>query len=469
MVILFQRYLLLPAFLLVFSLNACSQSAKPGGDYPPSRVPDRIILSWNGDPSRNMSVTWRTSVEVKEGVAEFKVADASPYFTDASVIKARTERLDSDQNAAHYHSATFTGLKPNTLYAYRVGNNASWSEWSHFRTAKAEAAPFSFIYFGDAQNDLKSRWSRTIRQAYSNLPKADFLLHAGDLINVPNADNEWGEWFYAAGWIYRTIPGLATPGNHEYMRDAEGGRTLTTHWKPTFTLPENGPDGFEESAYYLDYQDARIISFNSPEFLYNKESRDAQVQWMEEVLQENKKKWTIVTMHHPVYSPAAERDNPELRAALKPLFDKYGVDIVLQGHDHTYARGGNNLPQGATVIDSTGPVYVVSVSGPKMYPSSLGDWIDRAAMETQLYQLIHIDGNFLTFEAYTTIGELYDKFQIIKGPSGKNLFIDMAPEDVPERLGNPPNSPVFNRLDAKEMDAWNERFERYKARKRNRK
>ena len=85
--------------------------------------------------------------------------------------------------------------------------------------SKGAKAPFSFIYFGDAQNDLKSRWSRTIRGAYSKMPKADFLLHAGDLVNRANNDHEWGEWFYAGGWIYGMMPSFATPGNHEYARD----------------------------------------------------------------------------------------------------------------------------------------------------------------------------------------------------------------------------------------------------------
>jgi hypothetical protein len=460
-----RKPLLFLSFLLSLIVVACAQEQEPGGAYPPYRVPDRIVLSWSEDPAHSMSVSWRTSINVKEAVAEFKIADASPYFNDASVVKARTAFFKSDKNAAHYHSVTFRDLEPNTLYAYRVGDNRVWSEWSHFRTAAEGEKPFSFIYFGDAQNDLKSRWSRTIRQAYSHMPQADFLLHAGDLINIPNADDEWGEWFYSGGWIYRTMPSISTPGNHEYLRNGEQGRQLTPHWAPTFTLPENGPEGLEESAYYIDYQGARIISFNSPDFLYYKERRSAQVEWIEKVLRENPQKWTIVTMHHPVYSPATERDNPDLREALKPLFDKYGVDIVLQGHDHTYARGGNNLPQGTTVLDSTGPVYVVSVSGPKMYPSSLGGWIDRAAMETQLYQLIHVEGNFLTFEAYTTIGELYDKFQLVKGPGGKNLFIDMTPENVPERLGNPPDSPSFRRMSPEELDAWKKRFKEYKARK----
>jgi len=168
-------------------------------------------------------------------------------------------------------------------------------------------------------------------------------------------------------------------------------------------------------------------------------------------------------MHHPVFSPAGDRDSPALRSGLKTLFDKYNVDVVLQGHDHTYARGGNNLPSGATVIDSTGPVYAVSVSGPKMYLSNLLSWIDRAAVETQLYQLVHVNKDTMTYEAYTTVGELYDKFQLIKTGNGRKKFIDMTPPGMKERIEL--TTARLEKLNAAERAKWTERFNAYKARK----
>ncbi len=448
-------------FLFAYFVSYSQTSAPTVDYYPPSQVPDRIILTYKSDPATSIAITWRTSVSVPYGYAQIKVADATPDFDKAGTMAAKTELLVSDLNAAHYHSVHFTGLKPNTLYAYRVGDKNLWSEWSHFRTAAAEDEPFSFIYFGDAQNDLKSKWSRTIRQAYSHMPQADFMMHAGDLINIPHKDHEWGEWFYAGGWIYQTMPSIMTPGNHEYHAASPTERVLSRHWKPTFTLPENGPEGLEETTYYFDYQGTRFISINTPAFLYNKQDSAKQVVWLEKILAENDQKWTIVTMHFPIYSPAFERDNPGLRSALKPLFDKYNVDLVLQGHDHTYARGGNNLPIGARVLDSTGPVYVVSVSGPKMYISGLTDWIDRAAMETQLYQLVHVSPDSITYEAFTTIGELYDKFQIVKKPEGGKRFMDLTPEDVPELISD---------IQARQMSdeawkKWEAQFKAYKERK----
>ena len=79
-------------------------------------------------------------------------------------------------------------------------------------------------------------------------------------------------------------------------------RVLSDHWRPTFRFPTNGPEGMEETVFYMDYQGARIISLNSTAFGFGKEIEEAQVQWLESILQDNPNQWTILTMHYPVYS-----------------------------------------------------------------------------------------------------------------------------------------------------------------------
>ena len=71
----------------------------------------------------------------------------------------------------------------------------------------------------------------------------------------------------------------------------------------------------------------------------------------------------------------------------KTLIDKYGVDLVLQGHDHTYARGYASNKAEETVVEDSGAVYAVSVSGPKMYESQDQDWMVRRAEYTSYFKL----------------------------------------------------------------------------------
>ena len=389
-----------------------------------------------------------------------EIAPANPgydFIGDVTRALASTSVLESDRNTAHYHSATFTGLTPGTQYAYRVGDGNTFSEWFHFETAGDKKAPISFVYFGDAQNAIKSMWSRCVRQGYTTLPDADFFLHAGDLINIGDRDEEWGEWFYAGGWINGMRSQVPVTGNHEYY-NSDKSRTLSAHWRPTFTLPENGPEELLETVYYFDYQDLRVIVLNSMVALRDEQLLAAQTTWLEGVLKDNPRKWTVVTQHHPIYSTAIERDNPELRQVFQPLYEQYGVDLVLQGHDHAYGRG-HNMAYGEAHKDK-GPVYVVSVSGPKMYTLNFEPWLDRAASNTQLYQAIRIDGKMLDYDAYTTTGERYDAFTLKKRRNGKNKWIDRTSECVDQRLDIPPGREKS--FTSEEMEEYQTRFQAYK-------
>lgn len=376
-----------------------------------SPYPDRVVLTWAGNPSNSQAVTWRTGRSVQRALAQIAVAEENGQDIRPTEIEATTTPFSSELGGeVCYHSVNFTGLVPGTTYAYRVGDGDVWTEWFHFRTASSNPEPFSFIYFGDAQADIKTYWSRVFHQAFRHAPYAAFTLHAGDLINRAENDEQWGEWFNAPGWVNASVPIIATPGNHEYSRDHHAESVsprLSSFWQPQFTFPQNGPEGVKESCYYIDYQGVRIIS------LISNEKQEEQEQWLRDLLSHNPQKWTIVTFHHPIFSPKAGRDNPELRSLWKPLFDEFKVDLVLTGHDHTYAR-----------THSEGTAYIVSVSGPKLYHLDKQEWMHRSAEKIQLYQIIRINSGELTYEAYTATGRLYDKFMLKKQEGATNLLTE---------------------------------------------
>lgn len=491
--------------------------------HAPRPLPDRIVLTWSGNPATSQAVTWRTDVSIVRAVAELALATDLGRDLASRPFPAHTEPLVTDLGEAHYHSVNFTGLTPDTLYAYRVGDGANFSEWFHFRTAAEGVRPFKFIYFGDAQNDIRTHWSRVFRESFRDAPRAAFTLHAGDLINRATRDAEWGEWFGAPAWVNATIPVIATPGNHEFfnagagpesarlwnrkdgttipvtvtietLRDAHGmetgekwlvadasgrigtlrldpadlvlaaddgitaisgfaakellgaqpdkrplsdrpaqpgTRTLSRHWRPQFAFPEQGaPAGLEETCYFIDYQGTRIISLDS-----NRRQRE-QAAWLRGVLENNPARWTVVTFHHPVFSPARNRDNPELRGLWKPLFDQFKVDLVLTGHDHTYARTGDVAGQGGSINlplgyqqaydPAIGTVYVVSVSGPKMYDITT-EFARRTAEDTQLYQIVDVGLDELRYEARTATGRLYDAFVLRKRVGQPNQLVETLP------------------------------------------
>jgi 3',5'-cyclic AMP phosphodiesterase CpdA len=411
--------------------------------HAPRPLPDRIVLTWRGDPATSQAVTWRTAPAPARAFAEIALANESGRALKPARIAATTTPFTSSLGEAHYHAAEFTDLAPATLYAYRVGDGVNWSEWFHFQTAAREAREFTFIYFGDAQNDIRTHWSRVFREAFRQSPRAAFTLHAGDLVNNAHVDAQWGEWFGAPAWVNAIIPVVPTPGNHEYAKldekDEKAARTLSINWRPQFTLPENGPAGIAELAetsYFFDYQGARIISLDS------NAKQEEQIPWLRETLRSNPHRWSILTFHHPIFSPARNRDNAKLRELWKPVFDEFKVDLVLTGHDHTYARSGDvsgrvavgdtNQPKGYNQAydPAIGTVYVVSVSGPKMYDLTPGDrWAVRFAEDTQLFQIITVASDELRFEARTATNRLYDAFTLKKRAGRPNELIEALPPE----------------------------------------
>jgi hypothetical protein len=397
--------------------------------YGPGRVPERVLYNMAADPARSAVITWRTA---EPGPASGEIAPASPdprFVRQARQVQGSSQAVTlADGRVVHYHIARFEGLEPGGHYSYRVGSADGWSEWFDFRTAHDAPRPFTFAYFGDAQNDLKSLWSRVVRKAFRAKPDLAFMLHAGDLIDDDAADQEWADWFYAGGWAHGQVPSVAVPGNHEYVPQPTGPRTLTPYWRPQFAMPENGPAGLERTCFWFDYQGARFVGLDS-----NVRVQD-QAAWLDRVLSENPHKWAFVTFHHPVYSTAFGRDNKEVREAWQPILEKHKVAIVMQGHDHTYGR--QNVPTGEVVRTRGGaPVYVVSVSGPKMYRlgPETAKTMPRRAEYTQLFQLIRVDGDLVVYEAYTSTGDLYDAFELRRRRDGAISFRERK-SPGPERI-----------------------------------
>lgn len=402
--------------------------------YYASPVPDRVILNSSATPEKSLAINWRTDTTVTEGFVEWALATSGPEFVasakrqSASVQTHQVKHGDEPVIKANYFSVELSDLTPGAKYVYRVGSDNGWSEWHQVQMPRP--GKVAFIYFGDAQNDLKSMWSRVIREAYKTMPDVDFMLHAGDLINRFDHDLEWGEWFYAGSYLHATIPAMMTPGNHEYGK----GVVLSPNWRPQFNLPLNGPKGLEETCYVINYSSLKVVSLDAEQIDESPYYKEKQARWLDSVLTKDPRKWTAVTIHYPFYSTKPNRDNEELRAAFKPILDKHRVDIVLQGHDHAYGRGMvNNVSSGAGVKDpKSGTMYVVSVSGPKMYDVSNDPWMARKARNTQLFQIINIEGDKLSYEAYTASGELYDAFDLLKSAKKPNKLVNRIPA-TPER------------------------------------
>jgi 3',5'-cyclic AMP phosphodiesterase CpdA len=262
---------------------------------------------------------------------------------------------------------------------------------------------------GDAQNGLDT-WGRLVRGSFRARPDVAFYLMAGDLVNRGNERDDWDEFFENARGVFDRRPLVPVLGNHE----CQGGRP--TLYLEQFALPRNGPTNIEpERAYTLQYGNALLVVLDS------NLAPEKQTPWLEEQLKSSPARWKIVAYHHPAYSSGLNRDNKALRTAWTPIFDAYGVDLALQGHDHAYLRT-HPLRAGEKVAPSKGTTYIVSVSGTKWYPQAEHPETAVGFTDIATWQVLdlQVHGDRLFYKAYDRHGRLKDEFVIDKTDPGSN-------------------------------------------------
>ncbi|MEO1731040.1 MAG: FN3 domain-containing metallophosphoesterase family protein [Pseudomonadota bacterium] len=453
---------LLAALALVWSMAVLAHEGDGETAAPwdtASAWPDRIIVTLPDDPTTSFAVTWRTDAGIDQTIAQIVLAsDDSRFDVDASSVSAASEYFDRaavnpgfgkapgniGRAPVMYHSARFTGLKPGTFYAYRVrGAKGNWSEWFHYRTAPTDG-PVKFLYFGDAQRGVLSHWSRMIRGGFAAAPNADFVLHAGDLVNSGARDTEWSEWFKAGDFIHASRAVIPVAGNHEYVSTSEGGArdnraVLSQHWRPQFTLPleEGLPEPLAETVYDVRYgKDLHVFVLDSSSPSWNE-----QLAWLARVGAASDARWKIASFHHSPFRPGI-RDKAKHLARRDAFLDaakKAGIRMVLAGHNHSYARAsyGKGLMAKTTPGDPRAleMVVVVAVSGGmtgkqtgEKYErgnAALADRLklDRWANNTPTFQVVEIDGDELRFQTRTATGVVYDAFTLTLA-NGRMTVID---------------------------------------------
>lgn len=127
-----------------------------------------------------------------------------------------------------------------------------------------------------------------------------------------------------------------------------------------------------------------------------------QIKWLEKELQDSGEKWKIAFFHHPLYS-SGERHGSDvtLRKALEPLFIKYGVSVVLTGHDHFYER----------LKPQKGIVYFVVGSGGKLREGNIDTRTGLTAkgFDTDLaFLAVEISGDEMYFNTISRQGTVID-------------------------------------------------------------
>ena len=373
--------------------------------------PANAALTWSDNPQTTQTISWLDTVDSADAAIEYWDNDLADAPTIATVV---TTTLSAKNGALKRFSGTLTELLPGHRYNYRIVDSNKRSPLRSFMTAPLSPMPFDFLVFGDSQSVNYNTWGNTLHTAFNKYPGAAFFSNVGDLVDIGDDYKQWFDWLNNASDIIDHIPAMPVSGNHEDY-SVTGKNTRANGFRQLFTLPHNGPDELNGLAYSCDYSNAHFVMLDTQypeEGAFTPDMIKNQQQWLEKDLSGTSATWKIVFMHRPLYSHTPARGDDYLRKCFAPLFEKYHVDIVFNGHDHVYARSFP-LVNSKPVSADKGTVYVASGrSGTKSYPlvmASLG--IDQTfynPTDQPNYITVSIARNVLTLKAFKADGTELD-------------------------------------------------------------
>ena len=442
--VLIDRVPLYFAFLLAATVQgpiAFAQDPSPtytvsGLNISPGGAPGELNFAWLSPTSAGTPQVQIAAMPTQDA-AGFSRAAARTFTGTSRQVQATQSRKDDERMALDLYSdkVTVSGLSTSTAYVYRVGDGKRWSESHPVRTR--DPADFGFLIVGDPQLGAKSSgtktlasdregWEDTVTKATDLYPTASFMISLGDEVNdfnkLSTQDSEYEAYFSPPQLL--SLPVATLDGNH----DIAMGEYYGYHYNQPNLSPLYGAAYGNDGDYWFVYGDAIFLMLNS-----NTQSVATHDLFIREALSKNPSaKWRIVCFHHSIYSEAANSEDPDIldrRMNYPAVFERYGIDIVLQGHNHSYTRSfpmAKGKPVGTdpasdTVVNPEGIVYFTFNSGSG---NKFNDWRSEtpeifSARRWQGYVAsfgyMKLSGDIATVSVYRTDNmSLIDKFSIIK-------------------------------------------------------
>jgi hypothetical protein len=332
------------------------------GPYLNAAVQDGIVIRWRTDIATDSKVNFG-----------FTPVDLSQGMTDNTLT---TE-----------HIVTLTGLSSNTLYYYSIGSSTQILQGdasNYFRTLPVvgSSQKVRFLAMGDMGNNTPTQ--KNIRDVWLNFNGSNYTdgwLLLGDNAYTDGTEAEYQNNFFDIyqGNLTKNHVLWPAPGNHDYANNSGRQADHLIPYYNIFTLPTNGEAGgvasHSEAFYSYNYANIHFVALDSYGWetgntrLYD--TLGQQAVWLKQDLAANTQKWTIVYFHHPPYTKGSHNSDTEIelismRQNIVPILERYKVDLVLNGHSHSYERSfqmnghyglENSFDTAANAFGNFGPSY----------------------------------------------------------------------------------------------------------------
>lgn len=306
-----------------------------------STKPLHLYVQFESHPDREAVISWATTLPGKNHVLYYDTkarnGNTQEYAHQSTNIHSGAFTLEKDEKPmeSYYHHAYLNNLKPSTRYYITVESDGKRLGEYSFITAPADDRDVMLFIGGDSRlgadrvqdDNARRRMNTVMRKLFEKNTGIIALAHTADYTNSAH----WSQLYY---WLKdhfektttadkRLLPIFPARGNHD----------MDIGFEEMFWWPNRQNDYY----YTANINKNTAIVILNTEISINGDQRV----WLEKELQtlRPKKRWLGALYHRPAYpSVRAYEDGESRRRAWVPLFEKYKLDIVSSGHDHSMKR-----------------------------------------------------------------------------------------------------------------------------------
>ena len=376
----------------------------PQDGYKPLRIVKFLRQVVTRDSRSSRMIMWQSETQEDFQLEWRLVGEETAHFAEVK------------QNDFIY-SCALEGLKPASLYKFRIVAGEHATSWQNLRTSGDGA--FQMLIFADSQCEHYEVWQRTADTASAAYPDAELVTVVGDLVDNGEADYQWRAWHLAAANLLSERTFAPVMGNHECY-GVNWLNALPNGYLNQFTLPDNRVKKFGGYFYSFDYGAAHFFILNT-QFIELDDLKpglqSAQEYWLRRDAAQVNRPWKIVLMHKDIYHYGRDNFDDDIADKFLELFDELEIDLVFTGHLHTYRNRGKIFGRRKS---ARGTTYILcGLAGDQKYvePHSAIDDVsyNNLREEPPSFIALDVEASAIHLTARTVDGEILDDFTITKG------------------------------------------------------
>ena len=375
-----------------------------------------------GENATSVGINYHTNTEnSKLYLAKSATMANATEYTPTQILWGKgTTSGDPKSSFANRYvcSVNITGLDINTDYYYQIRDGSAESKINHFKTPKSEKT--TFAVFCDTQaSGSNFQYSDQLAQKLTSINQdISFFMIAGDIVDRGGYEEQWNNFDTYMPYLNGEFLQATIPGNHELYHSSQATYVDESIYNKYYNNPKNGTAERPNSTYYFKYNNVLFIMLDTMQRSNSQNLYDEQIAWFKDVVMNNPADFTIVVTHPGCYSAGAyASDASIMRSKWSTVFEQYGVDLAISGHEHVYLRTKKLYQE--KVDEDRGLTYVIGgCAGAKRYtgknnPDLFEVYLESTnPMGTYTGSIVEIVNNKLTMSYYGSDGELLDQFEL---------------------------------------------------------